>query len=129
MILSTGGCTWSVPRGGTWSGIGGVYLVWSRGVYLAATPGTRYTPGPGTPPQTRYTPLEPDQVHSLSSGSGNHPPGPGTPPGQTRYTTPPQTRYTPGTRPGTSPNTANERPVRILLECILKMLTYRQEPV
>ena len=38
------------------------------------TPGTRYTPRPGTPPWTRYTPQ--DQVH---------PPGPGIPPG-TRYT-------------------------------------------
>ena len=82
-------------------------------------PGTRYTPlGPGTPPRTRYTP--PDQVH---------PPGPGTPP-RTRYTPQDQVHpLGPGTppTPGTLPrdqvhpprNTANERPVRILLECIL----------
>ena len=75
-------------------------------------PGTRYTPpGPGTPP---------DQVH---------PPGPGTPPRDQVH--PPRTRYTPP-GPGTPPldqvhpppgcklrNTVNDRPVRILLECIL----------
>ena len=97
----------------------GVYLVWSWGVYLADTPQTRYTPpGPGTPPRTRYTPWDqvhpPDQVHPLGSGTPPwdqvhpqdqvHPPGPGTPPG---------TRYTPPR------NTDHERPVRILLECIL----------
>ena len=111
-------------------------------------PGTRYTPPdqvhpprPGTPPsrdqvhpprtryppQTRYTPQ--DQVHPPGTrytppGPGiPPPPGPGTPPG-TRYT-PPGTRYPPG--PGTPPsppgcklrNTVNDRPVRILLECIL----------
>ena len=79
-------------------------------------PGTRYTP-----PGTRYTP-----------------PGPGTPPwGQvhppgTRYTPPPRTRYTPPA-PGTPPpgcklrNTVNDRPVRILLECILVQNIYCQE--
>ena len=68
---------------------------------------TRYppSPGPGTPPRTRYTPL--DQVHPQQGtppGTRStpqdqvHPPGPGTPP-WTRYTPqtrcPPRTRYTP----------------------------------
>ena len=52
---------------------------------------TRYTP------RTKYTPW--DQVH---------PPGLSTPPG---------TKYTP--READSRHTVNERPVRILLECIL----------
>ena len=115
-----------------------VILFTGRGEYLgrytpqdqvhppgAGTPlGTRYTPrdqvhplGQATPPGTRYTPQ--DQVH---------PPGPGTPLG-TRYTPwdqvhPPGTRYTPlgaDTPPGPDRlrHTVNERPVRILLECIL----------
>ena len=54
------------------------------------SPPTRYTPGPGTPPRTRYTPL----------GTRYTPLG-------TRYT-PPGTRYTPQDqvhppRPGTPP--------------------------
>ena len=94
-------------------------LVRSRGVYLADTlpPRTRCPPWDQVPPQTRYTPLRPgippqtryiprDQVH---------PPGPGTTP--QRPGIPPRTRYTP------PPNTDNERPVRILLECIL--VSYR----
>ena len=102
-------------------------------------PGTRYTPqtrpvthpppppGPGTPSLPGPGTHPPDQVH---------PPGPGTP--RTRYTplglgTPPRTRYSPQTRYTPKdqvrppdqvhhpppPNMANERPVRILLECIL----------
>ena len=94
-----------------------------RGVYLADTllwdqvhpPRTRCTPG------TKYTPR--DQVHL--PGTRYSPPGTGTPtPPRTRYT--PRTRYpssgpgTPPSGPGTlPPNTDNERPVRILLECIL----------
>ena len=119
----------------------GVYLVWSRGVYLVWSPGGGgvcqvHPPGPGTPRdqvpapdqvhplRTRYTtPLRtrctppqdqvhpPDQVHPLGPGTAPQytPPGPGTPPW-------------PGTpRDQVHPprNTANERPVRILLECIL----------
>ena len=66
-------------------------ILFTGGEYL-----TRYPPGPGTSPRP------------------GTPPGPGTPP-RTRYT--PQTRYTP---PGCKlRNTVNDRPVRILLECIL----------
>ena len=53
----------------------------------ADPPRTRYTPGPGTAPWTRYTPSEPgtppnqvhppDQVHP--PGPGTHPPGADTP--------------------------------------------------
>ena len=113
VILLTGGIPGLVPggipglvwgKGCTWSGPWGVYLIWSWGVYLVWSQGgvpgrqppwTRYPPRPGTPPRTRYTPW--DQVH---------PPGLGTPPL-------PRTRYTPPR------NMDNERPVRILLECIL----------
>ena len=64
-------------------------ILFTGGEYL-----TRYTPGPGAPPQTRCTPQE--QVH---------PPGPGTP----------QTRYTPWDQG----HTVYARAVRILLECNL----------
>ena len=66
----------------------------------------------------------PDQAHP--------PPGPGTPPG-TRYT-PPGTRYPPRDQVHTPPppprssnlwNTVNDRPVRILLECILVLREIR----
>ena len=122
VILSTGGVYLICYRGGTWSGPRGVYLVWSRGsvpglvpgvylvwsqggvpglvwgVYLADIP-----PGPGTSPQNRYTPQ--DQVH-LSRDQVQ----------------PPRTRSTPPDQVPPTPNTANERPVRILLECILVLL-------
>ena len=59
------------------------------------------------PPRTRHTPLP---------RPGTHPPG-------TRHTPPPQSRPPPETRhtpPGSRlQHTVNERPVRILLECIL----------
>ena len=100
----------------------------------ADPPGTRHTPrqdqahtpGPGTPPRTGRPPR--DQAH---------PPGPGRPPqdqahppktrqtpqtrqtplGPGRHHTPPRTRQTP---PGSRlQHTVYERPVRILLECIL----------
>ena len=71
-------------------------------------------------PWTRQTP-------PLGPGR-QHPPGPGRhhPPG-TRQTTPPRTRQTPPPGPGRPPplpgrrlqHMVNERPVRILLECIL----------
>ena len=65
-------------------------------------PQTRYPPGPGTPPmtrytphgqvhppRTRYTPIPRDQVHPPGPSTPHwdqvHPPGPGIPPG-TRYT-------------------------------------------
>ena len=84
-------------------------------------PGTRqvHPPGPGryTPPGPgRYTPL-PDQVHPPRPGRYT-PPGPGRYTPRTRYTPPGPGRYTP---PQSSrlQNTVNDRPVRILLECIL----------
>ena len=59
-----------------------------RGEYLS-----RYPPGVGTPPMTRYTPRTRytlwDQVHPQGQV---HLPGPGTPP-RTRYS--PRTRYNP----------------------------------
>ena len=85
---------------------------WTRQVHPA--PGTRqvYHPrGPGTPPRPgRYTPHKTRQVH----------------PPWTRYPPPGPGRYTPPDQAGTPPpvssrprNTVNDRPVRILLECIL----------
>ena len=69
-------------------------------------PGTRYTPRDQVhPSQTRYTPR--DQVHT-PPGTRYTPPGPGTPPPRDQVH-PPQSRR----------HTVNERPVRILLECIL----------
>ena len=100
-----GGCTWSGPGGCTWSGSRGVYLVWSwggvPGLVLGGVPG-RHPPGPGTPQDQVHLPDQvppQDQVH-------------------------PGTKYTPRDQvhpPGSSRlrNTVNERPVRILLECIL----------
>ena len=83
-------------------------------------------PRPGTHPPGPDTPTPPDQTH--------HPPGPGTPPPptRTRHTTPsppgpdtPPTRHTPLDQTHHPPpgsrlrHTVYERPVRILLECIL----------
>ena len=97
---------------------GGGYLVWSRG-----GPG-RHPPGPDTPPRTRHPR---DQTPQTRHPLDQTPPGPDTlpdqtppdqtPPGpDTPRTTPPWT-----TPPGSSRlrNTVYERPVRILLECIL----------
>ena len=77
------------------------------------------------PPQTRH-PLDqgpPDQA-PLRPGTPQtrHPPGPGTTP--LDQAPPPQNRHHPGRRPPPPPgsrrqHTVNERPVRILLECIL----------
>ena len=73
------------------------------------------TPGPGTPPRTRYPPLGPgtlpDQVHPRDQVPPRqvHPPGPDTPPGQVL---PQQVPPNPNTR-------LLLRTVRILLECIL----------
>ena len=86
-------------------------------------PGTRYPP-----PKTRYTPQDqvhpPDQVPPdtryppktrYTPQDQVHPPRPGTPP--PRPGTPPRTGYSPPR--SRLQNTVNERPVRILLECIL----------
>ena len=71
----------------------------------AHPPGSRTPPGQAHTPWTRHTP------------QGADPPGPGTPP-QSRHTPP-----RPGTPPGSRlQHTVNERPVRILLECILVVL-------
>ena len=112
-------------------------------------PGTRYTPRDQVPPRDQEHPpglgTPPrDQVHPPGPGTPPrdqvHPPTRSTPP-RTRDTPrraryPPGTRYTPpGTRytppePGTPPpgcklrNTVNDRPVRILLECILVIVMF-----
>ena len=96
-----------------------IHSVHGGGVCLSAcwdtTPRTRQTP-----PQTR--PMPPDQADPPQEQT---PPGPGRPP-QTRQTPPldhadpptPHTRQTPP--PGSRlQHTVYERPVRILLECIL----------
>ena len=85
-------------------------------------------PYPPPPPGTRQT--SPDQADP--PGPGRHPLGPGRPPwdqadtplGPGRH--PPGTRQTPPPGPGRPPppgsrlqHTVYERPVRILLECIL----------
>ena len=75
VILFTGGVPGQVPPG------------------QVHRPG-RYTPGPGTPLGTRYTPPPPGTRYTPL------PPGPGTPPG--RYTPSPRTRY-PLPGPGTPP--------------------------
>ena len=69
-------------------------------VHRGGVPDQVHPPGPGTPPQTRYTP--PDQVHPPWDHPLVHPPGPGTPPRDQEPGTPPQTRYTP-LGPGTPP--------------------------
>ena len=70
-------------------------------------------PGPGRPPRIRQTPPSPDQADP--PWIRQTPPGSGRPP-RTRQTTP-RTRQTP---PGSRlQHTVYERPVRILLECIL----------
>ena len=84
-----------------------VYQVHPRDQVSASVHAGIPPPGAGTPPRdqvqtpgTRYTPQ--DQVH----------------PPRSRYT--PWSRYTPPPPPGSRlRHTVNERPVRILLECIL----------
>ena len=78
-------------------------------------PGTRQTPpglgrpplGPGRPPPDQADPPQ-DQAD---------PPGPGRPPRDQADTPPGPGRHPPG--PGKLQHTVYERPVRILLECIL----------
>ena len=86
-------------------------------------PGTRETPPPSRtretppPPGPRRTPHPPGPRRTPSPGTKENPPGPRrTPP-------PPRTRQTPpsGRR---LQHTVNERPVRILLECILVFLLF-----
>ena len=75
------------------------------------------TPPNQNPPLTRHTPgPEPPSPGPDTPGS-RHPPGP-DPPGAD---TPPRTRPPPGSR---LQHTVNERPVRILLECILVHICY-----
>ena len=94
----------SVNRGVcTWSGPGGLYLVWSWGGTWQTPPGTSPHPlGPDTPrvrpPQTRY-PLGPDPPGPDTPWT-RHPPGSDTPwirhPPGTRHPrdqTPPSTRH------------------------------------
>ena len=93
------------------------------GVCLSACWDARPPPGPGRPPQ--------DQVDTNPPRPGRHPLGPGrhphqvdTPPGPGRHPLP-RTRQTPPRDQADTPlgsrlqHTVYERPVRILLECIL----------
>ena len=116
---------WLTPPGHTWRGLmktfhwpqrscgqGNIFTPVCHSVHggVVSHKALRQTPpGPGTPPppRTRHTTPPLDQT----------PPRPGTPPPQTRHTTTP-----PG--PDTPPRSrlrhmVYERPVRILLECIL----------
>ena len=76
-------------------------------------PGRRHPPEPGrppweqSPPRTRQTPREQTPPQEQTPPRSRHPPGSGRPP---RDQTPPGSRL---------PHTVYERPVRILLECIL----------
>ena len=94
-------------------------------------------PGRETPPAGRTPPLDQADPPGWENppGPGRHPPGPGRPP---RLREPPQTRQTPpgpGRHPPPGPgrhppgsrlqNTVYERPVRILLKCILVFLFCR----
>ena len=91
-------------------------------------PGTRQTPPqdqadpprPGRHPRTRQT--LPDQADTPPDQADHPPDQADSPPDQTDP--PPRTRQTPPPPPPTPPgrrlqHTVNERPVRILLECIL----------
>ena len=124
LVCSRGGAPGLVPGGVPGLFWGGVWCTWSGpGGFSWQTP----PQGPGTHPPGPCTPTHPPRIRYIP---------------QTRYTTPPpRTRYTHShpkdqvhppqdqvhppqdqvhpPRPGTPPNTANERPVRILLECIL----------
>ena len=68
-------------------------------------PPTPPHPGPGRHPPQPHTRDQGDTPHTPSPGPGRHPPTPGT-----RQTPPPGSRLQ---------HTVYERPVRILLECIL----------
>ena len=107
----------------------GVCLSTGGGVCLSACwdaiPPILPPPGSGRPPRTRQTPL--DQADT-PPGPGRHPRDEADPPGPGRH---PRTRETPPLGPGRPPRTRQtppgsrlqqtvyERPVRILLECIL----------
>ena len=90
-----------------------------RGVCLSACwdthpPGNRHPPDLAPPPRSR-----PPRTR--------HPPGPETPQEQT----PPQTRHhhhpDPAPPPGSRlQHTVNERPVRIILECILVLISFHR---
>ena len=100
----------------------GARLCFYRCVWFCSQGGeylTRYPPRPGTPPQTRYTPLGPgtpptrDQVHP--PGTRYTPPGQVTPPQDQvhppRPGTPPLGPGTPPPGPGTPPGTRYTPPV------------------
>ena len=95
----------------------------------ADPPGPRRTPlGPGRPPQTKESPPGPRRN---PPGTRQTPPDQGESP-QTRQTHPrPGTPPPPGTKENPPPPgrrlqyTVNERPVRILLECILVQQTFK----
>ena len=89
----------------------------NRGACLRQTPpGSRHhPPWEQTPPRTKYTPLGLSAPPRLST-----PPGLSTPP--QGLSTPPGTKYTPPE--SRLRHTIYERPVRILLECILVFLLF-----
>ena len=84
-----------------------------RGVSVAGRSPRRQTPPEADPPRTRHSPLGPDPPGPDTPPWRQSPPGPDTLP---RRQTP-----SPGSR---LQHTVNERPVRILLKCILVNLIY-----
>ena len=89
-------------------------------------PGTTHPPRPHTPPEPGTPPPRPprDQVPPLPQTT---PPGTRYTPWTTNPSTPPRTRYPPRpplSRSSNLRNAVNDRPVRILLECILVLVFY-----
>ena len=103
------------PRGGG-GGRGGV----SASVHTGMPPPQSRPPGPGTPPPREQTP--PQTRHTTTPlGADPHPPGSRPPPDQAHPPSPgtlPQ-EQTPPPPESILQHTVNERPVHILLECIL----------
>ena len=112
------------------------------GVCLSACWDTTHPPGADTPTSPRAdTPLEqtpPESRHSplgADTPPGADPPGTRQPPRNQVHplglSTPPRTKYTPPGTKYTPPgsrlrHTVNERPVRILLECILVVNDFKR---
>ena len=101
-------------------------------------PDQAHTPGPGTHPRGPGTPPPLDQAHTpphttpktrhtTTPDQAHHhhppppPPGPSTPPSPHGPGTPRTRHPSPGSR---RQHTVNERPVRILLECILVFMQF-----
>ena len=114
-------------------GQGNIFTPVCHSVHRGGVPDQVHPPGPGTPPWDQVHPLGPGTPPRTRYPPGirytplgpRYPPLDQVPPG-TRYTHPPGTGYTP---PGCKLwNTVNDRPVRILLECILVSLCLEFSP-